>query len=84
MRSLVTAMTLIGVMLMSGAPRSEVAPPADVQEPVRLTLDQCIALGLEQNPELMMTKSQVDQAKGQTMQAKPPALPPISPPASAR
>ncbi len=77
MRSLVTAMTLIGVMLMSGAPRSEVAPPADVQEPVRLTLDQCIALGLEQNPELMMTKSQVDQAKGQTMQAKAGKLPTV-------
>ncbi|HUT52903.1 MAG TPA: TolC family protein [bacterium] len=78
MRSFVTVMALIGLIFMAGAPRSEVAPPADVREPVKLTLDECIALGIEQNPQLMVSRAQADQAKGQTMQAKAGKLPKVT------
>lgn len=78
MRGILTALLLSCLIFTAGSVPAEVAPPADVQEPMKLTLEECIALGLEQNPGLMVSKAQVDQAKGQTMQAKAGKLPKVT------
>jgi len=77
MRSLLTALGLIFFISFASVVHGEVAPPADTREPVRLTLADCISLGLAQNPQLDMGKAQIDQARSRTLQAKAGKLPTV-------
>lgn len=60
----------LAALLFSGAARAETATPFDAREPVRMTLEECIKMGLERNPELGVTEAQADQAASQVTQAK--------------
>lgn len=50
--------------------RSQAAPPAEGKEPVRLTLSECKRIGIERNPEIEVSRAQVDQSEGLVIQAK--------------
>ncbi len=70
MRSVISAMAIIFLALAAAPLGSQVVPPVDANEPVRLTLDECVSMALDNNPELEVKKAGVDVAQGQLIQAK--------------
>jgi outer membrane protein len=73
-----TVGALLILIAIGAAPRAEeTVGPSDAREPVRLTLAECIGIGLENNPELGISKAQIDQAKGQVTQAKAKQYPTV-------
>jgi outer membrane protein len=73
-----TVGVLLILIVVGAAPRAEeTVSPSDAREPVRLTLDECLALGLDNNPEIGLSKAQADAAKGQLMQAKAKLYPTV-------
>lgn len=78
MRRVISALGLM--MLFAGGTglRAEVAPPVDTREPVRLTMEQCLSMGLENNPQLELKKAQVAQAESQVQQATASRYPTVN------
>ena len=77
MRSFKLVLAFLIVFLPGTIIHSQEAIPLDNREPLRLTLEECVKMGLERNPELQIEKSQVDQARSKTTQiksAKTPSL----------
>jgi outer membrane protein TolC len=57
---------------------AETADLSAAREPVRLTLEQCIRMGLERNPEVGVAAAQVDEARSKVDQAKAKKHPTLS------
>jgi outer membrane protein len=75
MRSIKLVLAFLIIFLVGTTIHSQETMPPDYGEPLQLTLEECIEMGLERNPELQIEKSQVDQAKSKTMQIKSNKVP---------
>jgi outer membrane protein len=77
MKWFLTTAVLILCCMGAGRLAAETFSPSDAREPVRLTLPESVALGMERNPEIGITKAQVDQAKSKVVQAKATQYPTV-------
>ncbi len=75
MRSINLVLAFLIIFAPAAILHSQEANPPDNGEPLTLTLKECIEMGLDRNPELLIEKSQVDQARSRTTQIKSNKVP---------
>jgi len=77
-KAAVFAIIIACIFFASGRSLSETGTAARASQPLRLTLEECIELGLENNPQLNVSEAQVEQARAQVVQARANKLPTLS------